>query len=84
MLTLLRLPYSTGLGAKRMGSPIFPSALGHTPFFSTATGQNHTLQDVSSKSYDRWTYIPEKQAAVEMWSALVTSLLRRPRRMVAV
>jgi hypothetical protein len=25
--------------------------------------QNDALQDVSSKSYDRWTYMPEKLAA---------------------
>ncbi len=24
--------------------------------------QNHALQDVNSKSYDRWTYLPEKRA----------------------
>src|SRR5262249_21078809 len=26
--------------------------------------QNHALQDVSSKSYDRWSYMPEKRAAM--------------------
>lgn len=26
--------------------------------------QNHSLQDVSSKNYDRWTYMPEKRAAM--------------------
>jgi len=39
--------------------------------------QNHTLQDVSSKSYDRWTYMPEKRAAMETWDAFVRALLAR-------
>jgi integrase len=38
--------------------------------------QNHTLQDVSSKSYDRWNYMPEKRAGMEKWDAFVTALLR--------
>ena len=37
--------------------------------------QNHALQDVSSKSYDRWTYMPEKRAGMERWNLFVTSLL---------
>ncbi len=40
--------------------------------------QNHALQDVSSKSYDRWTYLPEKRAGMERWNAFVTSLLQKP------
>ncbi len=39
--------------------------------------QNHTLQDVSSKSYDRWGYMPEKRAAMETWDAFVRVLLRK-------
>jgi len=39
--------------------------------------QNHTLQDVSSKSYDRWSYMPEKRAAMEKWDAFVRSLLAK-------
>lgn len=31
--------------------------------------QNHTAGDVSSKHYDRWAYLPEKQAAVAKWEA---------------
>lgn len=38
--------------------------------------QNHTLQDVSSKSYDRWNYMPEKRAAVKKWNAWVDKLLQ--------
>lgn len=46
--------------------------------------QNHTLQDVSSKSYDRWSYMPEKRAAMKKWDAFVRSLLARKRlRLVA-
>jgi integrase len=39
--------------------------------------QNHTLQDVSSKSYDRWTYMPEKRAGMKKWNAWVTKLLTK-------
>lgn len=38
--------------------------------------QNHTLQDVSSKSYDRWNYMREKRAGMKKWDAWVTGLLR--------
>jgi integrase len=37
--------------------------------------QNHTLQDVSSKSYDRWNYMPEKRDGMKKWNAWVTKLL---------
>jgi integrase len=39
--------------------------------------QNHTLQDVSSKSYDRWNYMPEKRAGMEKWNLFVTTLLNK-------
>jgi integrase len=39
--------------------------------------QNHVLQDVSSKNYDRWTYLPEKRAAMNKWNEFVTALLSR-------
>jgi len=39
--------------------------------------QNHALQDVSSKSYDRWTYMPEKRAAMKKWDRFVSTLLNR-------
>ncbi|MFY9348859.1 MULTISPECIES: tyrosine-type recombinase/integrase [Sphingomonadaceae] len=39
--------------------------------------QNHTLQDVSSKSYDRWNYMPEKRAGMKKWDRFVTALLAR-------
>jgi integrase len=39
--------------------------------------QNHTLQDVSSKSYDRWNYMPEKRAAMKKWDSFVRVLLSR-------
>jgi integrase len=41
--------------------------------------QNHTLQDVSSKSYDRWNYMPEKRAGMKKWDRFVTTLLRTKR-----
>jgi integrase len=45
--------------------------------------QNHALQDVSSKNYDRWTYMPEKRAGMDQWDKFVTSLLRKPRLTIA-
>ena len=39
--------------------------------------QNHALQDVSSKSYDRWNYMPEKREAMERWNAFVTTLIEK-------
>ena len=41
--------------------------------------QNHTLQDVSSKSYDRWNYMPEKRAAMKKWNAFVHAMLNSKR-----
>jgi integrase len=37
--------------------------------------QNHTLQDVSSKGYDRWNYMPEKREGMAKWNKFVTALL---------
>jgi integrase len=37
--------------------------------------QNHALQDVSSKSYDRWNYMPEKRAGMVKWDEFVRGLL---------
>jgi hypothetical protein len=39
--------------------------------------QNHALHDVSSKSYDRWTYMPEKRAGMKKWDKFVTTLLSK-------
>jgi hypothetical protein len=39
--------------------------------------QNHAFQDVSSKSYDRWSYMPEKRAGMEKWNAYVGRLLAK-------
>jgi hypothetical protein len=33
------------------------------------------LHDVRSKSYDRWTYMPDKRAAMAKWDNFVTGLL---------
>ena len=41
--------------------------------------QNHTLQDVSSKSYDRWNYMPEKRAAMKKWNIFVQAMLNKKR-----
>jgi hypothetical protein len=46
--------------------------------------QNHSLQDVSSKSYDRWTYMPEKRAGMAKWDEFVTALLaKKPAKIAA-
>lgn len=37
--------------------------------------QNHAPQDVGSKNYDRWSYMPEKRAAMVRWDAFVRQLL---------
>ena len=39
--------------------------------------QNHAFHDVSSKSYDRWTYMPEKRAGMDQWNDFVTALLTK-------
>lgn len=45
--------------------------------------QNHTLQDVSSKAYDRWNYMPEKRAAMKQWNSFVRGVLS-PKRLKSV
>src|SRR3546814_10005255 len=39
--------------------------------------QNHALQDVSSKNYDRWNYMPEKRAGMAKWDKYVRELLAK-------
>ena len=39
--------------------------------------QNHALQDVSSKHYDRWTYMPEKRAAMAKWDKFVRAMFAK-------
>ena len=36
--------------------------------------QNHALNDVSSKHYDRYEYLPEKRRALEAWETRLTGL----------
>jgi integrase len=36
--------------------------------------QNHALNDVSSKHYDRYDYLPEKRRALEAWEARLNQL----------
>jgi integrase len=45
--------------------------------------QNHALQDVSSKSYDRWSYMPEKRAGMDKWNAFVARLLAKSAAAIA-
>ncbi|MEZ9548040.1 integrase, partial [Vibrio crassostreae] len=35
--------------------------------------QNHALNDVSSKHYDRYEYLPEKRIALESWQQKLNS-----------
>ncbi len=37
--------------------------------------QNHALQDVSSKHYDRYEYLPEKRIALESWEQQLNNTL---------
>jgi hypothetical protein len=37
--------------------------------------QNHALQDVSSKHYDRYEYMPEKLRALEVWERELNSVV---------
>jgi len=37
--------------------------------------QNHARNDVSSKHYDRYDYLKEKRAGMEMWSAYLSRIL---------
>lgn len=34
--------------------------------------QNHALNDVSSKHYDRYEYLSEKRRALELWDSKLT------------
>ncbi|MEL7287582.1 MAG: hypothetical protein AAGJ57_09245, partial [Pseudomonadota bacterium] len=36
--------------------------------------QNHALNDVSSKHYDRYEYLSEKRHALELWEAKLLRL----------
>lgn len=38
--------------------------------------QNHALNDVSSKHYDRYSYLPEKRRALEAWEAKLNEVAR--------
>jgi len=43
--------------------------------------QNHSLQDVSSKHYDRYDYLPEKKQALKVWNDYL-DLIINPRKKV--
>jgi integrase len=45
--------------------------------------QNHALQDVSSKNYDRWNYMPEKRSGMAKWDKFVRAMLGKTRRKMA-
>jgi hypothetical protein len=38
---------------------------------------------VSSKSYDRWSYMPEKRPGIDKWNVFVERLLAKPTMAVA-
>lgn len=37
--------------------------------------QNHSISDVSSKHYDRWSYMPEKREAMARWGEFLARVL---------
>lgn len=45
--------------------------------------QNHALQDVSSKNYDRWNYMPEKRAGMAKWDNFVRDMISKGRNRAA-
>lgn len=45
--------------------------------------QNHALQDVSSKNYDRWHHMPEKRAGMAKWNKFVRAMLAKKHLKVA-
>lgn len=45
--------------------------------------QNHALQDVSSKHYDRWNYMAEKRAGMAKWDKFVRAMLAKKRMRLA-
>lgn len=46
--------------------------------------QNHALQDVSSKHYDRWNYMVEKRAGMAKWDKFVRAMLAKKRLKTAI
>ena len=46
--------------------------------------QNHALQDVSSKSYDRWNYMREKRTGMAKWDKFVRAMLAKKRPLTLV
>jgi len=44
--------------------------------------QNHSLQDVSSKHYDRYDYLPEKRQALKVWNDYL-GLIINPKKNVS-
>ena len=45
--------------------------------------QGHAFDDIGSKAYDRYDYLPEKRAAMEQWAAFVERMLREKDNVVA-
>jgi integrase len=45
--------------------------------------QNHALQDVSSKHYDRWNYMVEKRAGMAKWDKFVRALLAKKKVLIS-
>lgn len=37
--------------------------------------QNHALADVSTRHYDRWSYLPEKREAIRVWDGYLDKLI---------
>ena len=46
--------------------------------------QNHALQDVSSKHYDRYDYLPEKRQAVKVWNDYLELILNPDKKVTHI
>jgi len=46
--------------------------------------QNHSLQDISSKHYDRYDYLPEKKQAMNIWNDYLELILNPDKKVVHI
>jgi len=46
--------------------------------------QNHALQDISSKHYDRYSYIKEKQQGMKVWNDYLELILKPDKKVTRI
>ena len=46
--------------------------------------QNHSLQDISTKHYDRYDYLPEKKQAMNIWNDYLELILNPDKKVVHI